>query len=115
MTPTALRRDGSFADRRALVVDDNETNRRLMTAILGAWGMQSSSARTPNRRWRRWRSGRIDLAVLDMLMPGMDGLDLAANIHRRLPGLPIVLASLGEPTRRGRRPAMVHVRASGRS
>ena len=28
MTPTALRRDGSFAGRRALVVDDNATNRR---------------------------------------------------------------------------------------
>ena len=40
MTPTALRRDGSFAGRRALVVDDNATNRRLMTALLGAWGME---------------------------------------------------------------------------
>ena len=39
MSPTALRRDGSFAGRRALVVDDNATNRRLMTALLGAWGM----------------------------------------------------------------------------
>ena len=41
MTPTALRRDGSFDGRRALVVDDNETNRRLMSALLGAWGMQA--------------------------------------------------------------------------
>ena len=40
MTPTALRRDGSFSGRRALVVDDNATNRRLMTALLGAWGME---------------------------------------------------------------------------
>jgi len=93
MTPTALRRDGSFADRRALVVDDNETNRRLMTAILGAWGMQSVVVPDAEQALAKLQSGRIDVAVLDMLMPGMDGLDLAANIHRRLPGLPIVLAS----------------------
>ena len=93
MTPTALRRDGSFADRRALVVDDNETNRRLMTAILGAWGMQSVVVPDAEQALETLQSGRIDVAVLDMLMPGMDGLDLAANIHQRLPGLPIVLAS----------------------
>jgi GAF domain-containing protein/CheY-like chemotaxis protein/HPt (histidine-containing phosphotransfer) domain-containing protein len=93
MTPTALRRDGSFTDRRALVVDDNETNRRLMTAILGAWGMQSVVVPDAEQALAALRSGRIDVAVLDMLMPGMDGLDLAANIHQRLPGLPIVLAS----------------------
>ncbi len=93
MTPTALRRDGSFADRRALVVDDNETNRRLMTAILGAWGMQSVVVPDGEQALATLKSGRIDVAVLDMLMPGMDGLDLAANIHQRLPGLPIVLAS----------------------
>jgi CheY-like chemotaxis protein/HPt (histidine-containing phosphotransfer) domain-containing protein len=93
MTPTALRRDGSFADRRALVVDDNETNRRLMTAILGAWGMHSVVVPDAEQALATLQSGRIDVAVLDMLMPGTDGLDLAANIHQRLPGLPIVLAS----------------------
>jgi GAF domain-containing protein/CheY-like chemotaxis protein/HPt (histidine-containing phosphotransfer) domain-containing protein len=93
MTPTALRRDGSFADRRALVVDDNETNRRLMTAILGAWGMQTIVTPGSEEALTALKDGRIDLAVLDMLMPGMDGLDLAAAIHQRAPGLPIVLAS----------------------
>ena len=52
MTPTALRRDGSFAGCRALVVDDNETNRRLMEALLGAWGVaMRARRRTPNARW----------------------------------------------------------------
>ena len=44
MTPTALRRDGSFAGRRALVVDDNATNLLLMTALLSAWGIESVTA-----------------------------------------------------------------------
>jgi GAF domain-containing protein/CheY-like chemotaxis protein/HPt (histidine-containing phosphotransfer) domain-containing protein len=93
MTPTALRRDESFADRRALVVDDNETNRRLMTALLGAWGMQTVLAAGAEEALAALGDGQIDLAVLDMLMPGMDGLDLAALIHEREPALPIVLAS----------------------
>ena len=93
MTPTALRRDGSFEGRRALVVDDNETNRRLMTALLGAWGMQAVVAPGAEAALAALGDGRIDIAVLDMLMPDVDGLDLAAQIRARLPDLPIVLAS----------------------
>ena len=93
MTPTALRRDGSFADRRALVVDDNATNRRLMIALLGAWGMQTVTAEGAEEALAAFGDGRIDLAVLDMIMPGVDGLELAARIHERAPGLPTILAS----------------------
>ncbi len=50
MTPTALRRDGSFAGRRALVVDDNATNLLLMTALLSAWGIEASPRGAARRR-----------------------------------------------------------------
>jgi signal transduction histidine kinase/DNA-binding response OmpR family regulator len=93
MTPTALRRDGSFEGRRALVVDDNETNRRLMGALLGAWGVQTVPASGADAAMAALGDGRIDVAVLDMLMPDVDGLELAASIHARRPDLPIVLAS----------------------
>jgi signal transduction histidine kinase/DNA-binding response OmpR family regulator len=93
MTPTALRRDGSFAGRRALVADDNATNRRLMTALLGAWGMRTVTANSSEEALAALSDERLDLAVLDMLMPGMDGLDLAARVRERVPGLPVVLAS----------------------
>jgi CheY-like chemotaxis protein/nitrogen-specific signal transduction histidine kinase/HPt (histidine-containing phosphotransfer) domain-containing protein len=93
MTPTALRRDGSFEGRRALVVDDNETNRRLMAALLGAWGMQTVLASGAEPAMAALGDGRIDLAVLDMLMPDVDGLELAAQIHAKEPDLPVVLAS----------------------
>ena len=93
MTPTALRRDGSFEGRRALVVDDNETNRRLMSALLGAWGMQTVLASSAEPALAVLGDGRIDLVVLDMLMPDVDGLDVAAQIHARRPELPLMLAS----------------------
>src|SRR5207237_5016065 len=97
MSPTALRRDGSFTDRRALVVDDNETNRRLMTAILGAWGMQTVVTPGSEEALTALEAGRLDLAVIDLLMPGRDGLDLAAAIRQRAPGRPVVLASSARP------------------
>ncbi len=93
MTPTALRRDGSFRGRRALVVDDNQTNLRLVGAMLAAWGVQTVEASGPEEALSVLGDGSIDFAVLDMLMPGMDGLDLAARIHDRVPGLPVVLSS----------------------
>ena len=93
MTPTALRRDASFAGRRALVVDDNDTNLLLMTALLSAWGVEATTATSGEEALAALDGGRFDVAIIDMLMPGMDGLDLATRLHERLPDLPTVLAS----------------------
>ena len=59
MTPTALRRDGSFAGRRALIVDDNATNLLLMTALLSAWGVETTTASSGEEGARRARAGRV--------------------------------------------------------
>ncbi len=93
MAPTALRRDGSFAGRRALVVDDNATNRRLMSALLGAWGMDVVEAPGGEEALATLGDQPLDVAVLDMLMPGPDGLDVAARLHERTPDVPVVIAS----------------------
>jgi CheY-like chemotaxis protein/HPt (histidine-containing phosphotransfer) domain-containing protein len=93
MTPTALRRDGSFAGRRALVVDDNDTNLMLMSALLSAWGVETTTARSGDEALTAMQDGRFDVAILDMLMPGMDGLDLATKLHNGAPDVPMILAS----------------------
>jgi CheY-like chemotaxis protein len=93
MSPTALRRDGSFEGRRALVVDDNDTNILLMTALLSAWGVETATAASGEEALASLDDGRFDVAIVDMLMPGMDGLDLATRLRDRLPELPVVLAS----------------------
>ncbi len=93
MTPTALRRDGSFAGRRALVVDDNDTNLMLMTALLSAWGVETVTASSGEQALEVLDSERFDVAAIDMLMPGMDGLELATKLHERVPDLPTILAS----------------------
>ena len=93
MTPTALRRDGSFDGRRALVVDDNATNLMLMTALLSAWGVETTTATTGDEALALYEPERFDLAVLDMLMPGMDGLELSMRLHEQGAELPTILAS----------------------
>jgi GAF domain-containing protein/CheY-like chemotaxis protein len=93
MTPTALRRDGSYAGRRALIVDDNGTNLLLMTALLSAWGVETTAASSGDEALVAIEGGPFDVAIVDMLMPGMDGLDLAMRLHERVPQLPTILAS----------------------
>ena len=89
-------RQAQFADRKLLVVDDNLTNRRILSAQTSKWGMltRDTAAGAQALEWLRGGE-RFDLAILDMQMPGMDGLMLAEEI-RKLPGLsnmPLVLLS----------------------
>jgi PAS domain S-box-containing protein len=88
-----------LAGKRVLIVDDNATNRQILTLQAQSWGMvprASASARLA----LDWLAAKevFDLAVLDMQMPEMDGLALAAQI-RRYPDcqkLPLVmLTSIG--------------------
>jgi PAS domain S-box-containing protein len=86
-------------EKRLLIVDDNATNRRILTLQAESWEMHPHATAFPTEalEWLR-RGDRFDVAILDMQMPEMDGLMLATEI-RRLPHarqLPLVmLTSLG--------------------
>jgi GAF domain-containing protein/DNA-binding response OmpR family regulator len=85
--------------KRVLIVDDNLTNRRILTLQLKAWGMQTRDSETPAEalKWIK-RGDPFDLAILDMHMPDMDGATLAGRIRKQRDSktLPLVLfSSLG--------------------
>ncbi len=82
---------------RLLLVDDNATNRKVLALQTAKWGMQVQDTATPTQALQWLQAGqRFDLAVLDMHMPEMDGLELAQRIHATHPALPLVLfSSLG--------------------
>ena len=103
--PVVTRRDlrgaqPQLQDRRVLIVDDNDTNRRILVLQTRSWGMQPRDTALPAEAldWLR-RGDPFDVAILDMHMPDMDGVMLATEIRNlQLPftNIPLVLfTSLG--------------------
>ena len=68
--------------RRVLIVDDNATNRRILTLQLQGWGMKPRATGSP-REALEWvhRGEQFDLAILDLHMPEMDGVELAEALR----------------------------------
>ena len=85
--------------RRALVVDDNATNREILRRQLSAWGMQVEDHADGEAALASVDAGaRPDVVLLDMHMPGMDGVELARELRAReaTRDLPLLLlTSLG--------------------
>jgi CheY-like chemotaxis protein/HPt (histidine-containing phosphotransfer) domain-containing protein len=85
-----------LANLRLLIVDDNPTNCRILSAQSAKWGMLPRETQDGALALEWLRGGQtFDLAILDMQMPSMDGVTLAAQI-RLLPQaatLPLVLLS----------------------
>jgi two-component system, sensor histidine kinase and response regulator len=82
----AVPHPGELAGRRALVVDDNATNADILEHHALACGMRctkvSGGAEALERLREAQRAGdRFEMAVIDMKMPGMDGLQLAAAVR----------------------------------
>ncbi len=88
-----------LAGRAVLVVDDNETNRLILARQTEAWGMNARPTASPREALDWLRAGEpFELAILDVQMPGMDGVELANEIRkiRDATELPIVfLTSVG--------------------
>ena len=85
-----------LANKRLLIVDDNPTNRKILELQSREWAMQCESTESPLEALQWLKSGReFDIAILDMSMPEMDGIDLASRIrdtHSR-EKLPLILLS----------------------
>jgi PAS domain S-box-containing protein len=85
--------------KRILVVDDNAANREVVKRHAVSWGMVPRATAFPREalEWIR-RGDPVDVALLDMQMPELDGVMLAREIrkHRDAQTLPLVLlTSLG--------------------
>jgi CheY-like chemotaxis protein len=96
-----------LSGKRVLIVDDNETNCRILQLQTESWGMKPSVTFSPSQAiaWLKQGEG-FDVALLDMEMPEMNGWQLAAEARRiekeskgaaaRQPLPLVMLSSLGE-------------------
>jgi len=76
---------------RILVVDDNEDVVELLELLLAHHGLHVLKAYGGQECLELARRERVDLVVLDVMMPGTDGLTVCRELKRDYPGLPIIL------------------------
>jgi signal transduction histidine kinase/DNA-binding response OmpR family regulator/HPt (histidine-containing phosphotransfer) domain-containing protein len=101
--PSQATQETILQNKRLLIVDDNATNRRILTMQLDSWGVQSHEAASANEALELLRSNAsadsgmdtFDAVILDMQMPEIDGLQLAKEIRKHWSMPLILLSSLG--------------------
>ena len=78
-----------------LVVDDSLAWLRFAREILTAGGCQAQTCEDPREALSLLEQNpeRIDLVITDLQMPGLDGIELAAELLKIKPTLPVVLTS----------------------
>lgn len=83
-----------------LVVDDHRQIRESVTRFLQRNGMRADAAKDAVEMDARLAAGRYDLIVLDVMMPGEDGLSVCQRVSAER-GIPIImLTALGQETDR---------------
>jgi len=91
--PAAVALDPGAA--RLLVVDDNELNRDMLSRRLGGRGFVVEAAEDGARALARIDERTFDLVLLDVMMPGLSGIDVLRRLRERWPesDLPVIMAT----------------------
>src|SRR5262249_5081031 len=87
--PAHVREGGVERPLRVLLADDHPTNRKVVELILGQAGVELTSVEDGVAAVEAYVSGDYDAILMDMQMPGMDGLTAtrAIRYHEREQGL----------------------------
>ena len=70
-------------EKKILLVEDNEVNRRLAGFLLRSQGYQVLEATTAAAAFEMVEKERPDLIVMDIQLPGMDGLEITRKLKER--------------------------------
>jgi signal transduction histidine kinase/CheY-like chemotaxis protein/HPt (histidine-containing phosphotransfer) domain-containing protein len=105
-SPLAIMPSAELTGRRVLIVDDNESNRIILHHLVTGWGMvddQASDAASAIAliEQRAEKGYSYDVAIVDMLMPGKDGLQLAKELKLHPVGSLVRLVVLTSLIQRG--------------
>ena len=98
-TPTLTRLPRlTLAGLRALIIDDNASNREILQQHLQSWGVEAVAVQSGDAALGALNDNEatpFDLALMDDQMPGMDGVQLAKRIRQdpRWPSLRLIMLS----------------------
>ena len=88
----------NLSRKSVLIVDDNATNRKILTLQCESWGLQPIAFESGKAALLYLQNNHFDIGILDMQMPEMDGIMLALEI-KKIPDfaeLPLImLTSIG--------------------
>ncbi|MEW6709219.1 MAG: sigma-54 dependent transcriptional regulator [Candidatus Riflebacteria bacterium] len=73
-----------------LIVEDEESYRSMISAVLNDAGYETMTADSGKAAIEIVNRRKADLAILDLMMPGMDGRELMSRLKTKQPELPIV-------------------------
>ena len=83
-----------------LIVDDDAEIRSLLSKYLQKNGLRTTAVADGRGMWQALERGRFDLLVLDLMLPGDDGLTLCRNVRAKSDVPVIMLTARGEETDR---------------
>ncbi len=79
------------ADYQILIVDDDESIRRMLSAVLEREGFQTVTARDGEEGLALFRSSSPDIVLMDIRMPGLSGIEAMSAMLALRPGAAVIL------------------------
>ena len=106
LAATSEKISANLAGVRVLIVDDNTTNRRILDHQTTSWGMIATHSESGERALELLHAAFVqgkpfDIAILDLMMPGMNGFKLAEAIKADAEIAPVALVLLPSYGKRG--------------
>lgn len=78
-----------------LVIDDQAEMRTALQLVLSAAGYQVTLATNGKEALQALLKGKVDLVITDVVMPEKDGIEVAMELRKTHPGLPVVVMTGG--------------------